>query len=120
MFSIYVLIFTINDTFNCGVYFQINHILGLGSGNSKRASGMNNDTSPLQNREMLDQVIRSLLDFQPQHTPDSQETTLNRFRQLSRSLRQSSRRSSMRRKSTHTSFPRNPHTVRSHHEDQGE
>jgi len=108
------------DVFNCYVYFQINHVLGLGSGNSYRTNATCNDTSPLQDQEMLDQLIRSLLEFQSQQTTDSQQTTLNRFHQLSRSLRQSSRRSSMRRQNTRTSLLRNPRIGRIQHEHHGE
>jgi len=97
----------------------MSHLLGLGSGRSNRASGINSGTSPLHDREMLDQVIRALLDFQSQQTLVSQQTTLNRFHQLSRSLRQSSRRSSGRH-STRSSFLWPPHNVHGQRESQGE
>lgn len=97
----------------------MSHVLGLGGSHSNRASSINTGTSPLQDREMLDQVIHALLDYQSQQNPATQETTLNRFRQLSRSLRQSSRRSSGRL-STRSSFQRTPRSVHSQHENQGE
>lgn len=97
----------------------MSHVLGLGGGHSNRSSGINTGTSPLHDREMLDEVIRALLEYQSQQTPTSQQTTLNRFHQLSRSLRQSSRRSSGRL-STRSSFQRTPRSVHGQHENQGE
>ena len=108
------------DVFNSYVYFQIKDVFGFGSGNSYRTNATCNDTSPLQNQEMLDQLIRSLLEFQSQQTPDSQQTTINRFHQLSQSLRQSSRRSNTRQQSTRTSLLRKAHSARGKHEHHGE
>ncbi|PSN37428.1 hypothetical protein C0J52_19035 [Blattella germanica] len=74
---------------------DIPRALGFGSSHSNR--GSTHGASPLSDPNMLDQVIQALLDFQTQQSSEpKQNTTLNRFRTLSRSLRHGSTRSNGR------------------------
>ncbi|XP_069687902.1 uncharacterized protein [Periplaneta americana] len=98
---------------------DVSHMYGFGSGRSHRTSGVNaGGTSPLSDPNTLDQVIQALLDFQSQQSSAPQQTTLSRFRQLSRSLRHGSTRSAGQR-SAHSSFRRPQHNVHVPHDAPG-
>ncbi|KAJ9597350.1 hypothetical protein L9F63_011790, partial [Diploptera punctata] len=67
--------------------------LGFGGHSSNNAT----NASPLNDPEMLDHVIQALMEFQNKQSSGTQQnSTLNRFRQLSRSLRHGSTRSTGR------------------------